>query len=541
VRINEVFADPLAGGPGGRGEWVELVNRGTSELDLTGWTLGDLADPADLLLPLSPGGGMRIAPGGFALVLDPDTPIPSELEGQDGVLLLRPEDGSIGNGLRGELDLLLLVDAGGRQLDRVEWSTSAGKGRSWERVDPPLDAGASWRPSRHPSGATPGVTNSWTPVPGDRRVRLRPITAGLRAGDPVTVQAVVSDDGGAGLTGLHLIALITGPDRDEYSLGEIPVPSVAVWDSSVVEWRWTPRNGGWPLLRVHITRPPRARSWADADSAQPAVAWPKRTRVVSEAMTRPMAGGPEWLELWDRRADGDGSVAAPGAGTDWQGWRLWVAGSGPSTGGARSRLLGPGGSQVLLVAADLPVPRADPAASTVHWPGLRLSDAGSRVVLFDPTGAVVDSVVLRPTSGLPRGHTLHRLDPDLAGWSPAAWRIGLTLFDSDPGVPPEPPPDRAGEGSEMKFRWTHEDGEIRFSWVAPADRLWLEARIYDMEGRLVAVPIPPSLQPGVWSIAWGREGREGHLRPGLHLLVVEAVDATSSRRWRLRRALGIRP
>ncbi len=87
--INEVMANPLLEDSG---EFVELLNVGQVEVDVAGMVLDD-GDARDVLLPLSDGGTV-VAPGGYALVLDPEYEQQYSLP--EGVVLLRPTDTSLG-------------------------------------------------------------------------------------------------------------------------------------------------------------------------------------------------------------------------------------------------------------------------------------------------------------------------------------------------------------------------------------------------------------------------------------------------------------
>jgi len=170
VLFNEVMANaPGPEGDGG-GEWIELINCGDREVDLTGWILADPGDPGDVLGPwqVEPGTGSgtgtgleqgaRLEPGGLAIILDPDGD-PAALGLPAGVPVLRVDDSALGNGLRAAGDRLILLEPGGALVDSVVWAKDAGDGISWERqVD---DAGmVSWVSSSDPTGSTPGRRNA---------------------------------------------------------------------------------------------------------------------------------------------------------------------------------------------------------------------------------------------------------------------------------------------------------------------------------------------------------------------------------------------
>ncbi|MFC1500797.1 hypothetical protein ACFL6T_07275, partial [Candidatus Zixiibacteriota bacterium] len=115
------------------------------------------------IVPWYDGGSSLLQPSGIALLLDPDGD-PTRYDLLPGVLVLKPDDMTLGNGLRAAGDRLALIDPGGVIVDSVAWDSDSGDGVSWERqVD---DSGSvSWIPSRSPTGSTPGRENSPAPSP----------------------------------------------------------------------------------------------------------------------------------------------------------------------------------------------------------------------------------------------------------------------------------------------------------------------------------------------------------------------------------------
>lgn len=550
LRLTEVFPDPP--GPDGRGagEWVEIQNRGDTPVDLSGWRIGDRSDPADRILPWREGTPAVLGVHGFALIVDPDSD-PAGMGLAPGVLLLKPDDGSIGNGLRADGERLHLVMPDGTVADTVRWRAHAGEGVSWERVGSPDAGGSEWRPCRAPAGATPGRPNSWTPVPGDRAVRWR-----SRPDRPLdtlrshTLRAVVRDEGGAGLADLDIRVAATLGSTAPGTLLERRLPWISPFDSVEVIVAWRPRDGGSWRLSVEIARPPIERGWHDSDSLLVAVSFPLRARVLTEAMPRPLQGEPEWLELWD-----GSPPAAARNGEGWAGWRLRVRSLAAGSKRARTFSIPELEEGIVVVVPGEAPPagylggHAPAGAALATWHGLRLADEGSAVVLVDPTGAVVDSSVLRPVAALPRGHSLQRHRPWSEGWIPAAWRISLTPQGGTPGWY-EPPGGGArsggGSGDErpggFRLRIVHEvDGAVRFEWDSPAERLWLEGRLFDLSGRPVATPLPRVLLPGSDAYRWQARAAAPPVPPGIYVLVFEVEDADGSSRWSVKRPLGVRP
>lgn len=137
-------------------EFLELHNPGDTAVDLTGYTIGPVLDPAFILdAPLS---GV-LAPGAYVIL----APTGADTFGQWGVVPIGTYTGKLSNG--GEL--VELLDAADIVVDSVEyddktpWPTSPdGNGPSLELIDPASDnnIASSWAAS-NPS-PTPGAENS---------------------------------------------------------------------------------------------------------------------------------------------------------------------------------------------------------------------------------------------------------------------------------------------------------------------------------------------------------------------------------------------
>ena len=164
VVLTEVMFDPV--GSDATDEFVEIANLGPGSVDLEGWRLADDADAGRLV---SLGGGLRLEPGQYGLILDPDyfegarpyDPLPAE------ALIFTVEDAALGRGgLRNaEPERVALLDAVGDTV--TAYTTSAGNapGHSDEKIA--LDGGddpSNWADALVPDG-TPGAPNSVARAP----------------------------------------------------------------------------------------------------------------------------------------------------------------------------------------------------------------------------------------------------------------------------------------------------------------------------------------------------------------------------------------
>jgi len=142
-------------------EFIELVNAGTSAVDLSDWSL---LDAVSFAFPA----GMTLAPGGFVVVAED----PTALQTKFAVKALGPWTGTLSN----EGETILLCDTARRVVDRVDykqgfpWPTVGDPpGYSIELIHPALDndLGGNWRASVSGGGAqgsTPRSIFPWTQV-----------------------------------------------------------------------------------------------------------------------------------------------------------------------------------------------------------------------------------------------------------------------------------------------------------------------------------------------------------------------------------------
>jgi len=126
VRINEVMADPT-GTDAGK-EYIEIVNTGSTPVDLSGWTLGDAANPARHTFA-----GTVLAVGGAVVVFDrgSHTGVPLAMNASTRVLALNNSG-----------DTVILTDATGATHDLMTYGRAT-TGVSFNR-NPDGDPSGMW-------------------------------------------------------------------------------------------------------------------------------------------------------------------------------------------------------------------------------------------------------------------------------------------------------------------------------------------------------------------------------------------------------------
>ncbi len=151
--LNELMIDPEFSE--NSSEYVEILNRGKSAVNLSGWFFGDAGD-MDLLIFFE---DSVLDAGEYALILDPDYEGEYDEIIPDSVLCLTIEDSRFGAyGLSNSTPkTYYLMDSAGRIADSCRSFTGMPEGYSMER-----DHEGSWQISRR-RGGTPGFYNSVCP------------------------------------------------------------------------------------------------------------------------------------------------------------------------------------------------------------------------------------------------------------------------------------------------------------------------------------------------------------------------------------------
>jgi hypothetical protein len=145
------------------GEFVEIYNNGTTDVDLSGLILTD-GDDIDTLQAYG-SSSTTLAAGAYAVVLDPD--YASDYTIDSAVVLLTTGDTTVGNGLTTSDDITLYESDGSTIISTFSHPSDPGDGVSMEMYNLENgDTSGNWRASQCTAGRSPGAEHCF-PESGD--------------------------------------------------------------------------------------------------------------------------------------------------------------------------------------------------------------------------------------------------------------------------------------------------------------------------------------------------------------------------------------
>lgn len=143
-------------------EWIELYNKGTSNVALEGWSIYD--NTSSDSIPSS-----TIPAGGFAVIITNNSTVTGI---NSSAIIISLSTATIGNGLSNSGDIVILKNNSGTEIDKVSYGSNVTVfelsgvevGHSLERVPAGLDANSA-SDFIDQSSPTPGSGVSSTPTP----------------------------------------------------------------------------------------------------------------------------------------------------------------------------------------------------------------------------------------------------------------------------------------------------------------------------------------------------------------------------------------
>ena len=480
LRVSEVMSNPQ--GSEYENEFIEVYNPNSDVIQINGWVLSD-GKGQDSIMHMA--GPELIPPGGYALILDPGYDL------QAGIYMgLIPEntpifsistDATFGSGgLSNSGESVLIHDPDSIYVSFMSWDRSTGNGYSWERVDlNSPDEIALWEESEVENG-TPGYENSVV------RAAVDLVLTGMdleyvEATKELRISSLLKNQGSDTISAPELSTKLRQAEEVIRTIRR-SLPDVHPGDSLLWVEILRPEVCGWTTLVQEVDAQgdeDPSDNMRERDIYLPCEQTPL---ILNEIMPLPYAGEPEWIEVFNR-SDRAIDLSAWSVSDNSEKQNLIID---------STSYLFPG--EYLLVTDGPQVSGAHWAAVQVEMEGFpSLNNSTDAVVLYDPTGHVMDRVNYYEDTGLVEGRSLERVRI-YAEVGSANWRISVAESGSTPGGKNSLYLKELAPAIEVlispKPFYAGKEKELNIALVLPVDQAAVSIQVFDLAGREIAVPVP---------------------------------------------------
>ena len=517
-------------------EFVEIVNIGSTPVDLTGWKIGDSLD-VDAILPHN--GNAVLLPGQYGIILDPGyfdhASIYDELI-PDTALILTIEDASFGRyGLRNAPPLTVyLYDAGGVLVDSYRYSSDNPPGYSDEKIDVNgPNSPQNWANSRRFRG-TPGAVNSVTPQPVDLAITaMEPVDSLLWDNQPFSLRVGIANHGTTPVEAFSLAAYHLQSGRElitekRFNQSLLPAEEQAVMLDDLM------LPAGFQRLQIVV------RVEGDADTTNNVrdtvlfVESSGASIIINEILFEPRPGESEWVEIFNGGdvalnltyyllTDFKDTLRIPEQAGNLFPGEYWVV-----TGD--SALMGQ-------------VKHPDRVIVLPRFP--TLNNDVDELSLLSPAGRLLDRV--RYTDdwyghSVPKGTSLEKINPWLASQNSENWTASVAAQGSTPtevnSVFVETPPVKTTLQIQPNPFSPDNDGQDDFTVISvqlPSATGYITCRIFDTRGRLVRTLAMNQPVGSTTHLVWnGLKDNGTPARLGMYVVLVELYSTRTTDRYSLK-------
>jgi len=416
VLITEVMYD--LDGIDSPNEFVELFNPSTTDtVNLAGWQVRDKSSTDAIV---DSGFGLELPPLGYGLLFEGDYNFYTGIYADSippGVILMKVDDSSIGNGLSTS-DSLYLIDSSGTTIDSLGWTDIVPDGFSLEkiRLNYP-NTPNNWRASKDSLG-TPGAPNSVLPQPVDGEIlpdSLAFSPAVILPGELAMLSITITNQGLNTMTGELTISWLGN------TLETLSVPTMNPLDTLTLTALLGPFPSGAQTTVATLVIPTDGDTTNNEASVILGVRYPVGTITINEFLPQPANGQTEFVELIYH---GDVSV-------DLQGWRVT-----DNNVGLAYQL-----PETMVAAEEFIVVAHDSALINIVPSGVKylipqngfpsLNNSADEIRVFDPFETLIDSLSYTNHWGYSAGISMEKILPyypseDSASWLPAIDSVGMT-------------------------------------------------------------------------------------------------------------------
>lgn len=518
VVINEIMYYPEYN----QSEWLEIYNVSPFVINLSDWRIGtelSFDDASSLPVNFS-----AFQPDSL-LVLSNDSLFCSALGGKGLYLPALPK-------LRDSGMDLQLFDPAGIQIDSVSYDPGWGKkrGYSLERIwheKSGIDS-LNWQVSKC-IGGSPAKINTNSPLHLDLAVtgvEVVPNPVPFKADAKLNISC--KNTGRSEINGIRFEIFLDLNSDSTAQDAELLLPvfqkeiRLQPEESSSQYFSLPQLPSGIFELSVRLSVSGDQNERNNIKNVELRVGYPSGCMVLNEIMYQPIAGQPEWIELFNRWSEKvnlrEWTFYEPAADKYYEITN-------------RNLFISPGSFCVISADSNMTIPQTGVFVVAEKFPSL--NNTGEQIRLTDFSGSVIDSLMYSSNWGGDLGISLERINPDLAtqdssNWASSAAATGMTpgeensLFtaflpdEATLSVSPNPfSPD--GDGFE--------DHTI-IQYDLPMSTAYVSVKIFDIMGREVCELLNTAPSGSHRQLIWdGKKNSSENLRIGVYIIYLEALNA----------------
>jgi len=542
IVLSEVMFNPS--GNENYNEFIEIYNNSDTEVDLSGYWIGDGVDSDGII---DAGWGINLAPNQFAVILDNgyfenstdyDSLIPPD------ALILTINGSTFGS--RGLLnsapETVTLFDFDSLVIAEYSYSVDNNQGFSDEKIR--LSGGddtINWSNSLVHHG-TPGFKNSVSPADVDLALtRIYTLPEIPTFGESFSIFTIIENRGIRSVSGYSLTFFVDLDNDSALSAGEELLPETVYKDSlsfgDSLEFSVQINNFRWSAVTLGAIVSLDGDENSSNNSAFHAVSFSFESKVlvINEIMYDPFIEGEafspqsEYVELYNNSS----------LNIHLNGWSISDADSADKKIiSARNAFVAPGGYFVIAADSNHFQFFGESENSLIlgsKFP--RLNNDGDEIYLYSPSETLVDNVTISPSIAGGRGIAAERIDPLSDSQSKSNWLSSVEILGGTPGKSNSV--SKEIHTSNLQIKLTPNpfspDGDgyddlLNIDYRLPSRSVIMDIMIFDSIGRIVRRLLTSTTAGSEGIISWdGLDDRGRTLPIGIYIIYLEATSPTEGK------------
>ncbi len=545
VILSEIMFDPS--GSEYYDEFIEIYNTSeTDTVDLSGWQISDGTGSDFIIAHFE---GTKLAPGQFAVILDPgyftssdqyDSLIP------ENALILTIDNSTFGSGglSNSTPETIILINSAGDTVARYMYSIDNEPGHSDEKIQmTDDDSPDNWANSKQENG-TPGFRNSVSPLNFDLQlasILFSPLKPNRN--QTITANVSVKNCGIYPIANFH-VSLFVDVDLDGfYSENELFVSSenfltdLQPNDSLQFALQFFLNRSGVFSTAAILKTTNDENPFNDSLFTRLAINFSASDVVINEIMYAPFSGSSEWIEIYNRLP----------FSINLQEWTLSDQDSSERAILSMIPFEIPSQSYALVAADSSVISEFNLSNANVlvlkDFPGL--NNNGDAIFLFDANNNVIDQVNYLPDWGGETGVSLERINPDISSRDSSNWASCVAPAGATPGARNSIFVEKLSEQATLSISPNpfSPDGDGRddvtiIQYNLPFNLSRVNISIFDSRGRLIRTLTDNQPSGTTGSLIWDGRDNFGHVcRVGIYIVLMEAIHYQQGVVKKMRRAV----